>query len=342
MQSVGLPSLVRPDGALVSLRSQRQPLLKWCSDWQLGSEILARIEEGIDGWEGERMAWLGARLSFALRQSLDRHANRFAVRRYRDLYGTLHAHVRPRLPIQGATYVDLGCGGVNPLGLLFVFLCLGARRGIGVDLDEVQDARIATCALADVAAMMVVDPTQIAWDAEIDGQQVLRNLASFDLRKLNRGDASGIDPARLRFCRDSIYSMPLEDGEADVVMSNAFLEHIPDVRRGLREIARITKRGGYSVSIIDMTDHRRYGGTHGPLDFLTVDSDASIVNGSNRLRLSQLLRLFNEEGFDVVYCHPHLRVEVPAGLRERFSEPFRGMAQEDLEVVIAALAARKR
>ena len=135
--------------------------------------------------------------------------------------------------------------------------------------------------------------------------------------------------------------MSLADGEADVVMSNAFLEHIPDVERGIREIARITKVGGLSVHNIDLTDHRRYGGGAGPLDFLMESSSEPIVHHSNRVRLSQFTELFQRNGFQIVQQIVHHRLEVPQSLRARFAKPFRSLSQEDLEAGMVRFTARR-
>lgn len=337
-----MPGLARPDGALVSLRSEAQSELQHFSDWQIGMELLSRLSREPGRWQGSKLGWLGAQLQFAFRSALDFHDNRFARRRYLDLYGVLHAHVRAKLPLEGATFVDLGCGGVNPLGLLMVFLALGAKRGIGVDLDEVQDQGKAVMALADVAAHMILDSGSIAWDRPIAREQVLKNLASFDLAKLRRGEVDGVDPERLRFCRDSIYEMSIGDGEADVVMSNAFLEHIPDVRRGIREMARITKPGGFSVHNIDLTDHRRYGGERGPLDFLTESEGAEMVSGSNRLRAHEFVNLFESEGFEVVQFAPRQPVGATEAMRARFVRPYRDMSLEQLDPMMLVIVAKKR
>ncbi len=305
-------------------------------------ELLRRLTDPSKTWQGSQLGWLGAQLQFACRKTFDFHDNRFARRRYLDLYGVLHGLVEVPLPLRGATFVDLGCGGVNPLGLLVVFLALGAQRGIGVDLDEVQDIENATLAVADVASHMIVDSGSIAWKHALPPEQVLKNLASFDLKKLRRGDHSGIDHSRLRFCRDSVYAMSIDAGEADVVMSNAFLEHIPDVSRGVREIARITKTGGYSVHCIDLSDHRRYNSGRGPLDFLTEQPGAEMVAGSNRLRASQFVAIFEREGFEVVRATPREPTPVDAEMRAKFVEPYCSMAIEDLSPTMLHVVARRR
>jgi ubiquinone/menaquinone biosynthesis C-methylase UbiE len=171
---------------------------------------------------------------------------------------------------------------------------------------------------------------------------VLKNLASFDLGKLRRGEVDGMDHERLRFCRDSIYEMSIGDGEADVVMSNAFLEHIPDVSRGIREMARITKPGGFSVHNIDLTDHRRYNGERGPLDFLTEAEGESMVAGSNRLRAHEFAKLFESEGFEVVEFVPREPVGVTTAMRARFVRPYRDMSLDQLDPMMLVIVAKKR
>jgi|GEM_PF-1603378 len=309
---------------------------------QLTSELLARIKEGAFSLN-EAAILLGSEINEALKDGLEVHNNRFSRRRYRDLFDVFYTSVQSLFPVlHGATIVDLGCGSINPYGLLFLFLLLGARRGVALDLDEIQDLPRAVRALADLSAKMLIDPQEVVRDYPITREQVLRNIASFDLARLRVGDPLGLDSTRLHYLRESVYKLSLTDGEADLVISNAFFEHLPHVEDAIVELARITRRGGLGIHIIDGSDHRRYDNRQcHPLEFLTETSTEPMLYGSNRIRPREFESLFNRHGFEVLSFIPFESVDVTPELRERCVEPFRSMPDEALTVPIAKLVVRR-
>jgi ubiquinone/menaquinone biosynthesis C-methylase UbiE len=52
-----------------------------------------------------------------------------------------------------------------------------------------------------------------------------------------------------------IQDLPFRDDEFDVVVSNWTLYHLPDLERGLAELARVTRRGGRFVGIYNRERH---------------------------------------------------------------------------------------
>jgi SAM-dependent methyltransferase len=238
--------------------------------------------------------------------------------------------------------VDLGCGALNPYGIGFLFLMLGARRAIVVDLDPIHDPGQAIRALADCAAMMLVDPAQLVGDRAIARADVLRNLEGFDLRLLRDSDPAGIDPERLLYLQESVTALSIEDGGADLVMSNALLEHVSDADAAAAELARITRNGGCHIHNIDGVDHRRYQrpDCH-PLAFLAENSTEALVHGSNRIRPHEFAAIFGRHGFAEIGFHPWETVEIDATLHQRFVPRFRSMKPEELQVVGATLYLRR-
>src|SRR6185312_15880703 len=158
-------------------------------------------------------------------------------------------------------------------------------------------------------------------------ERMMRNIASFDLAMLSAGDRSGIDPARLVHRADSVHALSLETGEADVIFSNATLEHIPAVPEAIAELARVTRPGGMGVHVIDCSDHRRYHDpkVH-PLQFLTESHAEALAYGSNRLRPDQFATIFERNGFDVVNVIPFEHADVGAKLRGQMAQPFKDMS----------------
>jgi SAM-dependent methyltransferase len=315
----------------------------------LSGELFARTYEGE--FSNDHTIPIGCQIQDALTVALDVHHNRFSRRYHRDLWeryrdafvmvggGPLEP---PRPRLNGATIVDLGCGSINPYGLLFLFLMLGARRGIAVDLDTFQDISRSARAIADCAGMMLIDPKQLVGDYPITREQVLLNIASFDLGKMNAGDPSGIDMERLIYRQERMAALSLRDGEADLGISNATLEHIDTLDDTIAEMARITRKGGFGVHFIDGADHRRYQdpACH-PLEFLTTEGNETIVEGSNRIRPTEFGPMFERHEFEIISFTPYETVEVDTTLRKRLAEPFRSMPNEVLAVIGGKLVVRR-
>ena len=90
-----------------------------------------------------------------------------------------------------------------------------------------------------------------------------------------------------------------------------------------------------------MSDHRRYGGGCGPLDFLTIEGSVEIVHHCNRLRRSQFIELFESEGFVVASAHISHELAVTDAMRASFAKPFRDMNLADLKAGMVVIAARR-
>jgi SAM-dependent methyltransferase len=223
---------------------------------------------------------------------------------------------------------------------LFLFLALGAQRGIGIDLDEIADPRLAVRALADVAANLLLDANGLVGKAAIRPEQVLQNLASFDLGRLQAGDGTGIDFTRLAYRQESSTHTSLADGEADFVFSTSFFEHVAEPDAVVREVARITKKGGVGVHVIDLSDHRHYAGDHHVLEFLR-EPGSGFVHWCNRLRRSMFPPLFAANGLAVTACDTLRRCPVDAELRASFATPWRDLEQDDLEATVIRVTTRR-
>jgi SAM-dependent methyltransferase len=67
---------------------------------------------------------------------------------------------------------------------------------------------------------------------------------------VERARGHGVDARRAR-----IEDLPFADGEFDVVVCNWVLYHLPDVEAGVRELARVLRRGGRFVGIYNRDGH---------------------------------------------------------------------------------------
>ena len=280
--------------------------------------------------------------------------NRFSRTRYKGLFFDFHLGVEPRPPLRGATIVDIGSGPRNPAGLGFLFLMLGAKRCYLIEPDTIWNLARATRALAELAASMLLDPGAIVGDFPVTPKEILHNIGSFDLAALGRGDPSGIDRDRLILRRTDADAMPLEEGEADLVISQAVWQHVERIEESMAETARVTRQGGLGIHGIDTTDHRRYEDrTCHPLEYLKLDTqedylrlaggqDKQVVFSQNRLRPCQFRECFQRHGFEVLQFRDWGRIPVSEKLRAQFVEPFRSMPLTDLEPAGGQFLVRKK
>lgn len=309
---------------------------------QLALALLERIRSSQPPPSFSTRQLLGA-LDLELEPWACVHENRRSAKWICDLF---HAYTRSPEhlpPLADSVVVELGCGSANPLSLLLVFLLLGAKRGIAVDLDQVADHRLASRALSRIASYMLTDPGSITGNMSPSRPEVVERLSAFDLSLLWQGDSAGVDWNRLALRHESAEALSLDDDEADLVLSNSFLEHVSSVDTAIAEMARITRSGGYGVHQIDGIDHVHYAESdHHPLDFLRVDSSETLVGECNRVRPLDYADIFDRHGFDVLQIHEDHRIPIGEDVRNSFVEPYRSMPEKTLEVIGAAYNVRRR
>ncbi len=285
-------------------------------------------------------------LSIDLERRGNVHENRLSQQRLRDLFVIFSDFVgAENIDFRGMTVVELGCGGLNPLSQLLIFVMLGAERAIGVDVDSIQDPENAALALARTAAWMLTDPSSIVGGRSLEPTEMMENLRGINLSALARGDLGGLQNGPLRFMQNSLYEMALEAASTDLVISNAFLEHLPDCERAIECIGRLTRSGGYSIHSIDGFDHDHYVDGRHPLDFLKLESTERLfgTGGCNRVRPLEFVPLFRRSGFDILEVKRWSNGLIDLGTidRDQLAAPFRDLPDEVLEVGRAGIYCRK-
>ncbi len=132
---------------------------------------------------------------------------------------------------------------------------------------------------------------------------------------------------------DSLRAIP--DSSVDFIWSQAVLEHVrkADFLDTLREMQRVLGTHGVCSHRIDLTDH--LGGSLNNLRFSDRIWESALFSGSgfytNRIRYSEMLRLFGEAGFDVQVCGIDRWPSLPVA-RKNFAPPFKDLPEEDLRV----------
>jgi SAM-dependent methyltransferase len=331
-------------GRLLRHEFARVPRLEGESVWDLACALLHRIErpEQVESYGAHQQHLSVFRaLSDVLEQLLDVPGNRFSLAQQRAYFAFVERCMRHHnVPLRGAVYVDAGCGSANPYGRMFTHLMGGAKRGYCIDLDPVQNISAALKALARLASSVIVAPKSVFEFHPLTSREVFENIADFDLEKLARGTGGLSD--RLQLLNRSAAETGLPDASVDVVVSNSFLEHVPDANAVIAEFARITKPGGFAMHGIDCRDHRWYGQPmiH-EVEFLTVESSDPIVFESNRLRMMDFERCFADHGFTIIAANRDPCVSIPASVRERLVEPWSSQPDEVLGQLWAQFLLRK-
>jgi SAM-dependent methyltransferase len=307
----------------------------------LCNEILHRLTTSASSPAPPELHELGTEVVTALEQVLEVPENRFSRHRLWAMFNTFHRRLRaPKPPVKGATYLELGCGSINPLGVMFLFKMLGARQAIAIDPDPVENASRARQGLAQAADRLLESSGQIVGRYPITRDEILQNLRGIDLERLRAGDAAELEPS-LVYRNESAYAVSVEDQSVDVVLSNSFLEHVEDIDGVIAEMARVTRPGGFGVHSIDGNDHRIYGdgGIHS-LDFLRQEA-GGMVHGSNRIRPLEFPALFARRGFTFQQLIPRQTLRVTSALRASLAEPWRDMPKAMLRVKTGILVVRK-
>lgn len=140
----------------------------------------------------------------------------------------------------------------------------------------------------------------------------------------------------VRYYTDEMGSlMALSSGSVDFVCSHVVLEHVRKAQflAMQRECARVLRSAGFCSHRIDLRDH--LGGGLNDLHFRdgVWESDFFVRSGTytNRIRLGEMLELFEEVGFSVEVGAVERWEELPIARSNRDGE-FRDVPDSDLRV----------
>ncbi|MCA8942600.1 MAG: methyltransferase domain-containing protein [Planctomycetes bacterium] len=316
---------------------------------ELARELLARVRAGevVTTSDGDVDADVFGWLALDIERLFDVHANRLSPRHIMDVFGVydfMATSLTPP-PIEGKHVLELGCGSVNPIGRILLYVLLGAERGIAVDLDQPQSIESASRILANYIAWMLMDPYLLLGgrrDRVVTREDISRNIARANIDPGALWAGSPAIGDRLEFRRESASELSVGDGEIDICCSNSFFEHVPDVEACIAEQARVIKPGGYAIHNIDGTDHGWYESSGNQLDWLAHEPDAPMVNSCNRMRPLEYLPLFEQYGFEVLDTHTWREEQVDEAARERLVGRFRTLSLDALRHVGTVVYLRRR
>lgn len=131
----------------------------------------------------------------------------------------------------------------------------------------------------------------------------------------------------------------LEGQSADVMLSNAVLEHLADVPKAFEGFAHISRPGSVGLHQVDFRDHRDFSR---PLEYLTLSNaafdqlfEARMAECGNRWRARPMAAAFNAAGLSVRSFQANMSPDPDylAGLKPRMHADCRWLAGIDLEVL---------
>ena len=206
----------------------------------------------------------------------------------------------------------------------------------------------------DGAKVAVADRFLAPWDSTYHPTfyRSLRDRAGGDPRPFDAVLAANSYPPEVI----GLYAAPAEtlagiaDASLDLVLSNAVLEHVYDLKAVCRSLARVTKAGGINSHQVDFRDHGHFDR---PLEFLLQGRLEGRIKFAhdrgqlgNRKRPSELVRLLRSAGFatvdvavDKTADEAYLRDFIPRLRRSR--SQYRNWPEEDLRILGARITARR-
>ena len=241
-----------------------------------------------------------------------------------DTVARIHAR-----PLSGSRILEIGAGVHNPLGCSLIALSMSCAEAISVDPGAVLSSHLDDALTVGLVGKILPTPqfARIAQGAD----------RSHDLHKQDRPTPECIDLGAARFFHCDIDSFETS-GRFDVIHSNATIEHIADLPSVCKRMFAMTEDGGIHIHKIDFIDHRYYT-LDDPKDldafrFLLVGEE-DLLTDCNRLRISEVVSLFRNAGFDVLPTHALWRRDVPSDALAHLQPRFRTLSSADIETTCA-------
>ena len=174
-----------------------------------------------------------------------------------------------------------------------------------------------------------------------DANENLRGLSIQNCENLE-SMLTTLDSQYLTNGLNSLKKIP--DDYVDIIFSQAVLEHIykHEFIETVKELWRVLKPGGVSTHDVDFRDHLESSLNN--LRFSDQIWETSWIRSSgfytNRILLGEMVRIFDEQGFDVEILNKMEWVKIPIP-KKKLHPQFRVLCDDDLKISVATLRLRK-
>jgi hypothetical protein len=262
-----------------------------------------------------------------------------------------------QLPADPEVVAELGPG--DSLGTGVAALLTGASTYIAVDLieyaassknaemvDSVTDLLSRRTPVPGLELSASDGAREMRFPSEIlDDERIEKALAASRVRAIRRAvEQPGTEHSGVKISYSAGQDRTFELVDlADIVFSQAVLEHVDDLEQVYAASAAILRQGGFASHAIDFKSHHFARGWNGHWTF--SDREWSIVRGKrrygiNREPLSTHLRLIEAAGLEIVNVERTFRESAIA--RNQLAARFRSITDEDLRTSSALVQAVKR
>ena len=222
--------------------------------------------------------------------------------------------------------------GVGPdLGTGLILLAMGARRYVAMDVNDLASG--AAAAFYEELLRQIARRDDIPADVDALAGEL----------ELVRGGGGG----RLDYrCRKDFDISTIGSRAADVIFSQAAMEHFDDVKAAAAQTAEVAREGAVLIARIDLRTHTRWLRRRDPLNIYRYSSWAyrllKFRGSPNRLRPRDYVSAFEEGGWSDVHVRPVsvLSGEYVARVQPSLAGPFR-RAEAQMEALSIVLCARK-
>lgn len=226
-----------------------------------------------------------------LRQLKEKHSKRRVqlfddVDRFFDVFEKLLNLCDENLNIKDKVVLEIGPGNSLAIGLLF--LACGAKKVFLVDRFK----------------HLFYDDYDISFHRKVLERIKEKDFPFFSAASeaviFTKGGSIDFDKDKIEYRLGNAANLPMKNNSIDIVFSNAVFEYVHDIKKAISEIGRVTKPSGLGIHEIDLRDHFFQSQPLRLLqypDWLWNLMAWNRPGYTNRLRLSDFLKLFESYGF---------------------------------------------
>ncbi len=194
--------------------------------------------------------------------------------------------------LQDKVVVEVGPGA--DLGIATILLSLGVRKYYAFDVHDL---------VANVQSEFYENLVERIASEHGLAEEEKEGLIQAAVEYSRTGDG------RINYvCKEPIDFSELEDGEVDIVFSQAALEHLGDTRTTLGALSGKCKSGALFVAEVDLKAHSRWVRDHDPLNIYIYDDFIyrlfSHKASSNRVRPREYAAILEDCGWSDVAIVP--------------------------------------
>jgi hypothetical protein len=260
----------------------------------------------------------------------------FGARKVLDQLTLLEPGLR-RVSIRGLNVFEFGSGKFAPHLHSTYFYINGAASCRSLDPQPIDSNGNAARALTNLLVEAISGPE--TWHAgAVDREEYLRRIARFDLAALAAQDPErALRDVPITHMINDAGGLPC-DGSIDFMFSFSVLEHIYDLPIVIEAFRKSVSDSGILCHTIDFTDHWFHNGTC-PHRWGYLTENGGDGMGVNQLRLSEMLTLFRDAGFEIVEVKG-FREPLPPAVEQQLLPRFAALSREDRETYMAVVVAR--